>query len=138
MNRSVLFLDLFNYFSPFKFQGKVRNSSYPERLQSYAPTLPVKGSNGVATSSYDQRNGLTPISLIELTLISLTSKSSVPKIATGRTPLLFILCGLGHDHGFMATITCNPGRGPSILVLRRKIYLKAKSDSTEPGGVGSR
>src|SRR4030043_88068 len=83
--------------------------SGPAVVQSVALTLPVKGVNGVATSSIDQRRGATPSSLTDAGSIVVTSSSSVPRIATGNTPFFFTLRGFGQDKGLMSTATIGHG-----------------------------
>ena len=49
--------------------------------------------------------GSTPFNRTEVGSIVLTSNTSEPKMATGRTPLLLVFSGLGQDVGLMSRFT---------------------------------
>ena len=55
--------------------------------------------------SYLLRKASTPARRIEAVSMVPTSKVSLPKTATGKTPRLLTLTGLGHECGFMSTAT---------------------------------
>ena len=108
--------------------------SGPAAVQSKQP-VPLEG---VATSLRADRKGETPWSLTVDTLIVVTSKLALPKMATGNTPLLFTLNALGQDSGWISMVTTvgtlvltNVNMGGVVLVPGVKLICV----NVQPGGI---